>query len=81
MLRRLFLDHPSRCDETYVEHARFALGVSFTLFGAALAAMTHALIPALFETTASRTVIRLYPRMVGRQRQAEPRVQDQVPAE
>jgi hypothetical protein len=72
MFKAVFLSHPRRCGETYFEHARFALGMAFTLFGAALAALIHALIPALHETTASRTVIRLYPVMSRRNRPPEP---------
>lgn len=66
MIRSLFLAHPANCGESYFHHARFALGAAWTLFGAAAAAFVHALIPALFETTASRTVIRLYPTMARR---------------
>lgn len=66
MFRSLFLAHPAHCGESYFTHARFALGAAWTLFGAAFAAFVHALVPALFETTASRTVIRLYPTMAHR---------------
>lgn len=66
MLKSLFLSHPAACGESYFKHARFALGASATLFGAAFAALIHALVPALFKTTASRTVIRLYPTMAHR---------------
>lgn len=77
MLKRLFLAHPSQCGESYAEHGRFAFGVSMTLFGAAFAALAHAIVPAVHKTTASRTVIRLYPIMTNR---SAP-VQDSVPAE
>ena len=77
MLKRLFLAHPSQCGESYAEHGRFAFGVSMTLFGAAFAALAHAIVPAVHKTTASRTVIRLYPIMANR---SAP-VQDSVPAE
>lgn len=62
MLKRLFLDHPSSVDETYLEHAAFAGRVSLALFGAACAAAIHALLPFAFEKTASRTVARLHQR-------------------
>ncbi len=56
-----------------------------TLFGAAFAALAHAIVPATFKTTASRTVIRLYPVMAGRSAQAEPQPaslpQDSIAAE
>jgi len=53
---RSFVEHPASVDETYFEHFCFALKFSSRLLGASFAAMIHALIPALFETTASRTV-------------------------
>ena len=68
MMKRLFLDHPASVDETYGEHFLFALGFSLTLFGAAFAALMHALIPAMFEKTASRTVAALYARTQNRGR-------------
>ena len=55
-LHRLFLSHPETVDETYGEHFLFALGFAARLFGAALAALVHAIIPCLFETTASRMI-------------------------
>jgi hypothetical protein len=67
MLRSLFLAHPRQCGESYATHARFALGVSGALFKAAFAALVHAAVPALFERTASRTVLRLSPVMASRQ--------------
>ena len=63
---RVFLDHPASVDESYFEHMRFALGFAATLALAAGAALIHALIPAACETTASRIVKRLYPRVAGR---------------
>ncbi|THH34775.1 hypothetical protein E4Z66_17580 [Aliishimia ponticola] len=53
---KAFKDHPASVDETYWQHARFAFRFSMSLFGAAFAALIHALIPPLFETTASRKV-------------------------
>ncbi|MEM8633141.1 MAG: DUF6356 family protein [Pseudomonadota bacterium] len=68
MIDRVFLDHPRSVDETYLEHARFAAGFSLSLFGAAFAALIHALIPCAFEKTASRIVGRLYARTHNRGR-------------
>jgi Family of unknown function (DUF6356) len=56
MIDRYFLSHPSSVNESYVQHAGVALGFSFRLFGAALAALVHAVIPCLFVTTASSTI-------------------------
>lgn len=68
MIARLFLDHPATVDETYGEHARFAAGFSLRLFAAAFAALVHAVIPCLFERTASRIVADLYARTHNRGR-------------
>ena len=68
MLARLFLDHPSSVDETYAQHARFAVGFSLKLFAAGFAAMVHAVVPCLFEKTASRMVAELYARTHNRGR-------------
>ena len=66
MIARLFLDHPGKVDETYLQHARFAARFSLTLFAAAGAALVHAAIPCLFEKTASRMVADLYARTHNR---------------
>ncbi len=63
---RLFTDHPASVDETYFGHMRFAFGFSFWLFVAAVAALVHALIPALCETTASRILKRLHAKITAR---------------
>ncbi len=60
MIDRVFLDHPRSIDETYLEHAAFAGKFSLRLFGAAFAALIHAVIPAAFDKTASRIVADLY---------------------
>ena len=65
-LAALFLDHPAKVDETYLQHARVAGHFAFWLGVASLAAMVHAVVPALCETTASRIVRRLHDRMVNR---------------
>ncbi|MGI1661717.1 DUF6356 family protein [Palleronia sp. KMU-117] len=62
MLSRLFLDHPESVGETYGQHARFAFGFSFRLFGAACAALIHAILPWTFEKTASTIVADLHRR-------------------
>ncbi len=62
----LFLDHPATVNETYLQHMRFAFGFAFWLAAAALAALVHAVIPALCETTASRILKRLHARIESR---------------
>lgn len=66
MLNRIFLSHPADVDESYGEHAKFAGGFAFWLFAAGCAAAVHAVIPCLFEKTASRIVARLYARTHNR---------------
>jgi len=68
MIARIFLDHPSTVDETYGEHARFAASFSLKLFAAAFAAAVHAVVPCLFEKTASRIIGDLYARTHNRGR-------------
>ena len=66
LIDRWFLNHPATVDETYIQHMRFAAGFAFWLGVAAGAATIHALVPALFETTASRILRRLVARMDAR---------------
>jgi hypothetical protein len=63
---RGFIEHPASVNETYFQHMRFAAGFATALFGAALAALIHAIIPPLFETTASRLIRKLHARMEAR---------------
>ncbi len=60
MIDRLFLEHPRTVDESYGRHAVFALTFAIQLFAAAGAALVHALVPCLFEKTASRIIAQLY---------------------
>ncbi|MEM8537014.1 MAG: DUF6356 family protein [Pseudomonadota bacterium] len=66
MFNRLFIAHPATVNETYFEHMRFALGFAFWLLVAAGAALIHAILPALCETTASSILRRLTDRMNAR---------------
>lgn len=66
MITRMFFDHPASVDESYGEHARFAFGFSMKLFAAAGAALVHAVIPCLFEKTASRMIADMYERTHNR---------------
>ncbi len=65
-LSRLFTDHPKSVDETYFQHMRFAAGFSVRLLAAACAAMVHAVLPFLFERTASRMIDAMHQRMHNR---------------
>lgn len=66
MIARVFLDHPHKVDESYLEHAAFAGKFSLRLFAAAFAALIHAFIPCLFERTASGIIAELYARTHNR---------------
>ena len=61
-----FRDHPASVGETYPEHLAFAMRFGARLFCAGAAAFVHALIPALFETTASDTVKAMHAEINGR---------------
>lgn len=60
MINRVFLNHPASVNESYLQHLHFASHFALRLAAAAMAALVHALIPCLFEKTASRIVADLY---------------------
>lgn len=64
--QRIFIAHPQSVDESYLEHMRFAGWFALRLFGAGSAALIHAVIPCLFEKTASRAIGEMHARMTGR---------------
>jgi len=64
ILENLFTDHPRSLGESYLQHQQHALAFGVTMVAAGIACIVHALVPALFETTGSRAVTRLYNRMV-----------------
>ena len=66
VIARLFTDHPATVNETYFGHMKFAFSFAFWLGVAAFAALLHAVIPALCETTASRILMRLHGRITAR---------------
>lgn len=66
MFQQLFVAHPARVGESYFQHQKVALSFALPLFGAALAALIHALVPGLFERTASDMVRGLNTRLERR---------------
>jgi hypothetical protein len=64
VIRKLFLDHPEQVGETYFEHLFVASRVGLTMVVCGIACALHALIPAIFPTTGSDAVRRLYDQMV-----------------
>jgi Family of unknown function (DUF6356) len=69
-LAKLFTDHPASVDETYFGHMAFAGWFAGRLLMAGGAALVHAFLPFLFETTASRIVRELYERTHNRRANA-----------
>ncbi len=53
-IKRKFLEHPESVGETYFQHLRFALGVSFRAAFAAAACFVHAFFPFICVDTASK---------------------------
>ena len=66
MFRRLFLSHPRAAGESYIQHQRVALSFALPLLGAGIAALAHALIPAVCETTAGDMIRKLHQRLEQR---------------
>lgn len=64
--QRIFVDHPQSVDETYFQHLRFASWFAARLLIAGGAALVHALIPCLFEKTASRMICEMHGRLARR---------------
>ena len=58
-MKNLFTDHPSKVDETYLEHMSCAFKFFYTLLGLSFAALVHAVFPFWFEFTASDGIKKL----------------------
>ena len=69
MFRHWFLDHPHSVGESYRQHQRVALGVGVQLLAGGAACLVHALIPCLFQHTASSVVTKVHQRMDTRLRE------------
>ncbi len=65
-ISKIFIGHPSSVEETYFEHLLFAGRFAFTLAAAASAALIHAIIPCLFEKTASNMIRKMHNRIESR---------------
>ena len=66
LIARTFTAHPAKVGESYFGHMVVALSFAGWLALAAVAAVVHALIPALCERTASNIILRLHNRMMRR---------------
>jgi Family of unknown function (DUF6356) len=65
-LRNLFNSHPDALGESYFEHLSHAMSYAGRLFAAAFCAFTHALLPFLFEKTASNLIKQMHGEIVAR---------------
>lgn len=65
-LARLFTSHPAAVGESYGKHFLVATVYAFRLIGAGLCAFVHAVLPFLFERTASSVVKEIYGDLVRR---------------
>ena len=66
IVKSAFLSHPHSVNESSLQHMAFALRFAVTLLLAALAALVHAILPFLFEKTASRMIAGMYARTQNR---------------
>jgi hypothetical protein len=67
-IAKIFTAHPETVGESYFGHMAFAAWFASRLCAAAGAAIVHAFLPFLFETTASRIIRELYERTHNRGR-------------
>lgn len=67
MFDRLFLSHPRSVGESYGEHLTVAGSFGAKMVVGGVACMIHAVLPAVFERSASNTVKALYAKMMARQ--------------
>jgi hypothetical protein len=75
VLRKLFTDHPSSVDDNYFEHLLTASSFGLTMIFYGLLCLIHALLPFLFEKSASIAINRLYVRMVTHRNKNNPQAQ------
>ena len=66
MFNKLFREHPTEVGETYSEHFVAAGGFGLKMVVGGLACIVHAVVPALFVTTGSGMVKKLYDQMVAK---------------
>jgi hypothetical protein len=65
-IKSLFNAHPDALGESYFQHLGHAMSYAGRLLGAAFCAFTHALLPFLFEKTASNAIKQMYGEMTAR---------------
>ena len=52
--------HCTDANESYFQHMSVAQKISFDLFKASIMAFIHSIVPSLFETNASKKIIKLH---------------------
>ena len=62
--KNIFTEHPNSVNETYLEHMHMSGSFAVSLFAAAFCAAVHAILPFMFEKTASGIIDKLHGRMV-----------------
>jgi hypothetical protein len=70
VLDHVFLAHPRTVGESYLQHSAFALRIGSRLLLAGMAALVHAVVPCLCETTASRIILAMNAEIVARRTKA-----------
>jgi uncharacterized protein DUF6356 len=78
LVERIFRAHPRKVGEGYLEHMAFAARFAGRMLAAGAAALVHALVPCLFETTASRMVRAIVAELDSRRRGVAERPQAEV---
>ena len=68
LFRSLFTEHPASVDETYLEHFGSALYFGTKMIIAGVACVVHGVLPAVFVSRGSDTVLALHERMVLKRR-------------
>lgn len=70
-----FTKHPASVGETYGEHFASASYFGLRMIGAGVLCLIHGVLPFLFTTNGSRTIIHLHERMVtNRHRQQDQKI-------
>jgi len=64
-LKKRITSHLNEAEKTYFQHLNGAMKTCVECFMAGTAAMIHGFVPFLFETTASRTVKKIYLRQTS----------------
>ena len=63
---RSFKEHPASVGETYREHLEFACWFGVRMLAGAAACCIHGVLPFLFTSTGSRTVLELHALLVAK---------------